>query len=601
MLAWDLTHDREPLDVLLSPAPAPAAAVPVGTRAAPIKLVVPAFDNRTGDADFDALTTVTRDLLNDSSETIIGMLGRTTTAARASLPAGPIDDATWIRAAASVRAPALVLGAVTRQPTGYRISVRVVEPRTGARWLDRAIDVADRDAALGAAAELALAIRARLGDTAPADQRTRAGDAFRLTTLAAAAAYARASDQTQSGGWDAAVAEASRAVAADPQFAMGQVALGLAYGNAGRNEDAERAYRAALAHLDRLPESTRLLASGLYFMVRHEPAKAIEQLAQYVERYPANFGGRLDLANAHFAARDMAAAERVGREAYDMSHLPIALANVALYAAYAGDFDDAVRAATEVIAGGGDITETALLALAHAELGLDRVAEAHAAYAQLAKVGATSSSRATAGEADLALAEGRLDDAARLLADGIAADTRANALELARGKQALLAETHARMSRHADALADADRVADASHELGALVAVARVYAAEHAADRAAAIAAQLRLHTDAEAQSYAALIDGEIALAAGHPRDALARFEAAQARADTWLARLDSARAYLALELYPEAYQALEACTKRRGEALALFLDDTPTYRYWRLAVDAQRRAEAGLRQHAEQ
>ena len=46
-------------------------------------------------------------------------------------------------------------------------------------------------------------------------------------------------------------------------------------------------------------------------------------------------------------------------------------------------------------------------------------------------------------------------------------------------------------------------------------------------------------------------------------------------------------RAYLDAQAYPEADAELEAAAKRRGEATALFLDESPTYRlfppveYW--------------------
>ena len=48
---------------------------------------------------------------------------------------------------------------------------------------------------------------------------------------------------------------------------------------------------------------------------------------------------------------------------------------------------------------------------------------------------------------------------------------------------------------------------------------------------------------------------------------------------DTWLGRYFLGRAYLAAKAYPEAHSELEACIKRAGEALAVYLDDIPTAR----------------------
>jgi serine/threonine-protein kinase len=575
--------------------PHASTPVPRGTRATPIKLMAPDFANTTGDPLFDpALITTFREVVNDSSEVITSYRTRSLALARSLEPTGPIDDATWIRVGATIGAPAAALGSITRTGAGYRVAVRVVEPGSGATLLDRGVDVATGDAAVAATTELALAVRELFGDTATADEKRRAVDAFRTTTLVAAAAYGRASDANRSGSWDTALREANAAVAADPSFAMGQFALGLAFGNAGRYEDAERAYRSVFAHTDRVSEANRLMANGLYFTVRHEPAKAVEQLSHYVERYPTNFGGVMDLANAYFTARDMASAEREGRRAYELGGVPVALANVALYAAYAGDFADAVRAAREVIAGGGDVKETAFVALAHADLGLDLVDDARAVYADFAKLGATSASRAALGEADIALGDGRLHDAERIVVAAIDADTRANAADLARVKQAVLAETHLRMGRRDQALAEADRLAT-SEDLGVLVMVARLYAAARDDRRASAAAARLADRIEPDARAYAELVAGELALGSGHTRDALVHFEAAQKLADAWLVRFDLGRTYVALGQYAEAAHELEACAKRHGEALALFLDDAPTYRYWPELVYLQARALDGL------
>jgi tetratricopeptide (TPR) repeat protein len=117
-----------------------------------------------------------------------------------------------------------------------------------------------------------------------------------------------------------------------------------------------------------------------------------------------------------------------------------------------------------------------------------------------------------------------------------------------------------------------------------------------AAERAeSALVARLRARVDPESQSYAALVEGEAMLARRRPHEALERFESAQKLADTWLARFDLGRAYAALGQFPEAYAEFDACTKRRGEALALFLDDTPTLRNWAAMLTEQARAKSGL------
>ncbi len=62
---------------------------------------------------------------------------------------------------------------------------------------------------------------------------------------------------------------------------------------------------------------------------------------------------------------------------------------------------------------------------------------------------------------------------------------------------------------------------------------------------------------------------------------ALDALNAAQKLADLWLVRFDLGLAYFQRGNYLEAASEFEKCRARRGEATALFLDDSPTFRYY--------------------
>jgi hypothetical protein len=47
-----------------------------------------------------------------------------------------------------------------------------------------------------------------------------------------------------------------------------------------------------------------------------------------------------------------------------------------------------------------------------------------------------------------------------------------------------------------------------------------------------------------------------------------------------WLDRFALGRAYLEARACTEAYSEFEKCEKRQGEAMSIFLNDLPTYRY---------------------
>ncbi|MEZ5320251.1 MAG: hypothetical protein R2752_22805, partial [Vicinamibacterales bacterium] len=47
---------------------------------------------------------------------------------------------------------------------------------------------------------------------------------------------------------------------------------------------------------------------------------------------------------------------------------------------------------------------------------------------------------------------------------------------------------------------------------------------------------------------------------------------------DTWIGHFDLGRAYLAAEAFTQADSEFDRCIQRRGEVIALFLDEEPTW-----------------------
>jgi tetratricopeptide (TPR) repeat protein len=84
-----------------------------------------------------------------------------------------------------------------------------------------------------------------------------------------------------------------------------------------------------------------------------------------------------------------------------------------------------------------------------------------------------------------------------------------------------------------------------------------------------------------EPRAYAKIVAGLIALKRADPQAAAAALQDANKTFDTWLGLFDLGRALLEVGLAAQASSAFEACLKaRRGEALALFVDEQPTYAY---------------------
>jgi tetratricopeptide (TPR) repeat protein len=251
--------------------------------------------------------------------------------------------------------------------------------------------------------------------------------------------------------------------------------------------------------------------------------------------------------------------------------------NLAVYASYGGDFATAEREALE-LRQLDPMFPKGFTALAFAYLGQDRLEEAAKTYEQLKSV---NSSDAAAGLGDLALFQGRLVDAARLLEVSAAADVSAGARDRAADKLALLSHTHLTRGQTRAAVQAADRALANSEGIKTRFLAGRIFALAGSADKARELAGTLATELHTEPQAYAKIIEGNIQLAAGNPRGAIQALNDANQLLDTWLGRLDLGRAYLAAGAYLEADAEFDRCVKRRGEAMALLLDEVPTYGYF--------------------
>jgi tetratricopeptide (TPR) repeat protein len=327
-------------------------------------------------------------------------------------------------------------------------------------------------------------------------------------------------------------------------------------------------------------------------------ARAIEELTQLVKQYPADMAGLNNLPIAYFYNRDMSRALEESQRAitlYPKNY--VARNNAALYAMYAGDFGTAAKQAQTVLAMNPAYLK-AYVAIALSQLGQNDIAAAAETYKRLASQGASGQSSAAIGLADVALYEGRAGDAVRILKEGIDRDRAEKRTDSANRKLATLAAALLLAGDKRGAIAAADEAAknvSTSHDEHALYTAAHALLEAGEEKLALSIASQLEAQIEPELQLYGKLIQGEALLRRAKPRDALVRFEEAKRLGDAWLARFDRGRAYLELGAFTEADTDFETCTKRRGEATAVFLDDVPTFHYFPPVYYYLGRAQEGL------
>jgi tetratricopeptide (TPR) repeat protein len=127
----------------------------------------------------------------------------------------------------------------------------------------------------------------------------------------------------------------------------------------------------------------------------------------------------------------------------------------------------------------------------------------------------------------------------------------------------------------------------------------RIFAELGETAKAQKLAASLGSELQAEPRAYAKILEGKSALRQGDSRQAIKAFTDASSLLDTWIGRLELARAYLEAGLFIDADSELDRCIKRRGESLELFMDNVPTYAYFPPVYYYQGRVREGLKSPA--
>ena len=492
----------------------------------------------------------------------------------------------------------VISGGISRDGSQYQVSATAQDAVTG-NVIGRDTEEADRQDVLRAVNKLAARLRTSLGDKTPESTQIAAAETFTTTSLDAAHEYALAQEAHLNGRWPEAIAHYTRALEFDPDLGRAYVGLANAFHNSGQPDKAKKYYELALSKVDRMSEREKYRTRGAYYLLIRDSDKAIEQQTQLVKEYPSDVAGLSNLALAYFYRRDMAKALELGREGLKIyPHNVIHMNNVGLYAMYASDFESAIREQQEVLA----LNEKFVLGYvgtALPQLALGNLEAAKQTYGKLAGLNDQGASASAAGLADVALYEGRANDAISILEKGAAADAASKNSDGQARKLALLALANLQAGKKANALPAAGQAAKLSPDTGVQYFVARTYIEAGQSKNALSIATQLERSLEADPQAYGKLIEAEAKISDNDPRAAIRLIQESRQLADTWMGRFDEARALLQLNAFAEAQAALDICMKRRGEATALFLDESPTYFVFPPVYYYLGRAQEGLQSPA--
>ena len=492
----------------------------------------------------------------------------------------------------------LVMGSVAQVGAAYSLSAEVVDPATDRTVFLETAEADGRDRLLDALERLAREVRAYLGESPAAIEETAPLEKVTTRNLQALKAYSLGIQRIAQGREEEAISLLERSLQLDPEFAMAHAKLGTVYNNFERNRgQAAEHWDAALRLGDRLTGFERLYLEGSRAW-QGRPAEMLRIWSTLSSLYPEQIVGHHNLGCVQWwhrndfpaAVQAFAAAARI-RDVLQFAsyhHLGYAQLGVGQAEEARSSFETARSLSTSPLYSG--------LADAYAVLGRHTDAEAYLAEslkapsvsyrldARLRRIGvladqgrlreaaaAVDEAAGFAGRESLERGSQRVQAAAVALAEARGGGEplrRALAAALA-SELALLAEiqTPGGRPRFGRGLAPVSQLA--------LLGKASARSGDLATARD--LARRLRPLVEGSGfplwQAHLHLLEGEILLAEGRPRDAAARCQAAAADGGLYQAHESLARAHEAAGDLEAAERELRWLTDHRGQAFAEWLD----------------------------
>ncbi len=558
---------------------------------APVTVMIADFDNHTGDPLFNSTLGSTLKLALEGASFINAY-------DRAKLPdlgvkaiSGALDDSKAQQIATSQGLNVVVSGSIDQRGSRYQIALKAIQVLSGKTIANAEETAANKNQVLSAVTKLGTKVRKALGDATSESAQRFSMETLSTASLEAVHEYSIALDALSTGQMEAALMHFSQAVERDPNFGLAYLGMAAASHNLSRQQDADKYIQLALSHIDHMTERERYRTRGYLYYLHNDNQKCVDEYGTLLVRYPSDTGAYNNIADCLTRLRNIPKAIEEVRKAVNI--LPKRATyhvNLALYSAYAGDFQTAAKEAaiTQQLA---PTFAFGFLAQAFASLGREELDKSAEAYQKVAK---NRPSMAASGLADLAIYQGRYSEAVKILEKGADDDVAGHNPDAAADKFSALAHVHVLRGQKAAALTALNRALDLSKAVKTRFLAAREYVALGEAAKAKALAAGLSAELQIEPQAYGKLIEGEIAMKNGDGRSAVRLFTEANALLDTWIGRFDLGRAYLDLGAFTEADSEFDRCIKRRGEAIALFLDEVPTYGYFPAVYYYQGRLREG-------
>ena len=549
----------------------------------PVSVLVADFANFTGDPVLDnTLEPMLGEALEGAS--FINVFSRGDArrlAEKLPHPTDKLDEQSARLVAVNQDVNAVITGQVSLRGDGYDVSAIALDAVSGKVLARSEVSVPNKQEILSSLPKLAVPIRKALGDSTPASvQFDEVAGGFRAASLEAVHQASIAVDEQFAGKFQEAFDSFQKAAQEDPKFTWAYTGMAAMDENLGKPEDAVKYMKLAMEHVDDMTERERYRDRGLYYRTTGDWQDCVQEYTQLVTHYPADRVGQNNLSLCYTQLRKAPEALKAAQRAVEIAPKAVSQRlNLAFISAFAGDFaasENEARTALEM----NPSAAQGYLTLAEAKLGQGQGDQAAAAYQRLETFGPVATSTATVGLADLAAYQGKYAEAARILAQGAAADVAAKMTDSAARKYAALGNIEEIEGNHAAAVSDIDKALKNSQVTSIEFLAARTYVDAGELAKAQRLAASLSSALSGESQAYGKIIAGLIALKRKDTNEAVRQIRAANSLLDTWIGHFDLGRVYLDAGAFTEADSEFDQCIRRRGEAIELFDDNVPTYAY---------------------
>ncbi|MGK0259574.1 MAG: tetratricopeptide (TPR) repeat protein [Candidatus Azotimanducaceae bacterium] len=372
-----------------------------------------------------------------------------------------------------------------------------------------------------------------------------------------------------------------QAVEFDPDMGRAHGGWAVAAHGLGRNDEARDQWRSALRNLDRMTELERLRTTGVYYaVVSLNYAKSAEIFRKLLQFSPVDTRALNNLAVVCFSMLDFEAALDAGRRALEVFPDSVLYrGNYALYAMYASDFKTAQREAQTALETNPDYV-LAQVTLAITALVRGDASKASELYHAMKLVDLRGLALANAGLADLAMAKDEWPVAIGLLEAAIEADRSNGNIRGESTKTLMLAECTYAVDDIAATRNHLDTLSSMTLDPARLATLASLFVKVGDIAAANQVADDLNSRLSKIERAYGLVVKAQCFIAGKKFGDAVDELRQAIALADIWDARRLLGEILIASRHEFEGIEELDLCLRRSGEAVAMYLDDVPTFRY---------------------